>query len=63
MSKITDRELELLESEDIGLPVERIKRKGKFVRQDKHPDKRRPKRQSQDWIYELDKEDIDEDFS
>lgn len=48
MSKITDRELELLESEDIGLPVERIKRKGKFVRQDKHPDKRRPKRQSQD---------------
>ena len=63
MSKINDRELELLEMDDIGPSIERIKRKGKFVRQDKHPDKRKPKRQNQDWIYELDKEDTDEDFS
>lgn len=63
MSKISDRELELLESEDLGLPIERIKKKGKFVRQDKHPDKKKNKRQNQDWIYELDNEISDEDFS
>lgn len=63
MSKISDRELELLETEDLGLPVERIKKKGKFVKQEKYPSKKKNKRQNQDWIYEMAQEDIDEDFS
>lgn len=63
MSKISDRELELLEDEDLCLPVERIKKKGKFVKQEKYSNKKRFKRQNQDWIYELDNKTIDEDFS
>lgn len=48
MSKISDRELELLEDEDLCLPVERIKKKGKFVKQEKYSNKKRFKRQNQD---------------
>lgn len=48
MSKISDRELELLETEDLSLPVERIKKKGKFVKQEKYPSKKKNKRQNQD---------------
>lgn len=60
MSKISDRELEQLEIEDLGLPVERIKRKGKLVRQDKYPKKKSKRRENQDWIYErLDQDDTE----
>lgn len=60
MGKISDRELERLEFEDLELPVEKIKKKGKFVKQEKFPKKKSKKRENQDWIYEkLDQDNIE----
>lgn len=58
MSKISDRELEQLENEDLEIPIQRFKKKNKNVKQEKYPDnkKKKIKREKIDWN-ELDKED------
>ena len=58
MSKISDRELEQLENEDLEVPVQRFKKKSKIVRPEKYPNnkKKKIKREKIDWN-ELDKED------
>lgn len=43
MSKISDRELEQLENEDLEVPVQRFKKKSKIVRPEKYPNNKKKK--------------------
>lgn len=43
MSKISDRELEQLENEDLEIPIQRFKKKNKNVKQEKYPDNKKKK--------------------
>jgi hypothetical protein len=59
MSKVSDYELEQLENEDLAIPVQRMKKKNKIVREKKYPDKKKKRQKPQEWT---DYESVEEDF-